>query len=399
MLNLFALRPALPSWSPRGIAPVLLSFGLVLGGLAGAPLRGATDEELLKRFQVGNDKVNAQAYAEAIEIYNEILEQSPTAENVLVHRAIAKWGLKDMSGARADFAQALHLNPEAVDAYRYRSMLRYQTQDFNGSLADLNTALKLDPDNADFFEMRGEVNLRLQLFADAQADFSRAIELNPKFSVAYLQRANLRRDSEDDPGALSDYSKVVELSPEVAVAWAERGWIKFRSLDLAGALADARKATELQPKLVDAWSLTGYAHFGLGEYPAAIAALSQAASLDKAVEAYPVIIRHFALQRSTGVDERLATSWPTWKSLPWTQAVARFITGQISEDELETKAAEADDEDTKLGQQCEAHFYIGLIRLQAGDKSTARLRFRSAVETARIHYTEHRLAAMELKRL
>jgi tetratricopeptide (TPR) repeat protein len=399
MLNPFALRPALPSWSPRGIAPILLSVGLLLGGLAGAPLRGATEEELLKRFRAGNDKVNAQAYAEAIEIYNEILEQAPKSENVLVHRAIAKWGLKDLSGARADFAQALSLNPATVGAYQYRSMLRFQTDDPNGSLADLNEAIKLEPANAEFFEMRGEVNLRLQIFSDALSDFSRAIELNPKLSAAYLQRANLRRDSEDDAGALSDYSKVIELTPDAAVAWTERGWVKFRALDLAGALADALKAAEVLPEFADAWSLAGYARFGLGQYPAAVAALTQAASLNKAAEAYPVIIRHFALQRTAGVDERLATSWPTWKTLPWTQAVARFITGQISEDELEAKSAEADDENTKLGQQCEAHFYIGLIRLQAGDKSTARLRFRSAVDIQALHYTERTLAAFELKRL
>jgi lipoprotein NlpI len=83
----------------------------------------------------------------------------------------------------------------------------------------------------------------------------------------------------------------------------------------------------------------------------------------------------------------------------WVQAIAKFIVGQISEDELETAAKDTPDDGELMGRACEMHFYIGLARKQAGDKSTARLRFQSAIGTDQKTYIEHALASAELKRL
>lgn len=81
------------------------------------------------------------------------------------------------------------------------------------------------------------------------------------------------------------------------------------------------------------------------------------------------------------------------------QAIGKFIAGQIDEAQLEAIAENGPDEKTRAEQLCEAHFYIALVRLHAGDRPTARLRFRAAEATQKTKFFEHTLAKAELQRL
>ena len=156
----------------------------------------------------------------------------------------------------------------------------------------------------------------------------------------------------------------------------------------------------MAPKSDQVAKWIGYIHFAQGNYAAAVAALTHGADLGKESDnAYPLILRHFTLQRLGQPDNRLATSWGRWKDDPWSQALAKFAVGQATEDELEKLSSAPTDEKERRGRQCEMHFYIGLARLQAGDKSTARMRFQLALATGIKDYTEYVHSATELKHL
>lgn len=399
----------------RSLFPAL---ALVLLATLAVPLRSADNEALEKRFKEANAKLDAGESAPALEIYNEILEAEPKAGNVWVMRAIAKWKLKDLSGARADLAQAIALHPDNVDAYRVRGQLRYEAKDYANSRTDFTQAIDLATANAkaiaaqdkdagaayakdtgELFGMRAEVESKLNDHPAAIYDLTRAIELKPGYSAAYFLRGQLYEATGEPAAAEQDYTKVIELSPKHADALNNRAWIRFHGLKWDEAIADANKALELAPKAAVALRVLGYSQFAKGDYAASAATLAAAAEADATSgAAYSLFVRHYAMLRTGGADKRVATSWGNWKDESWLQALAKFITGQIDEDALEVAAKDTKDDGELAGRACEMHFYIGLARRQAGDKSTARLRFESALKTEQKTYVEDALAHAELAR-
>ena len=392
--------------------------------LAAVSLQAADQDALEQRYKEANAKVDAQQFKEALEIYNELLEAEPDAGNVWVMRAIAKWNLKDASGARADLSQAIKLHPDNIDAYRVRGQLRYEAKDFAASRADFDKAIGIVEDvvkansvdedsedaelthlfhlqNAELYGMRAEVARQLNDNRAALRDLNVAIMLNPNYIAALHLRGELYEAEGQLSDALQDYSRAIELDPKHGVALINRGWIRFYRHEWDQAIADATRVIELAPKAAIAMRLVGYAQFGKGDFPAAVDMLTRAADAATAPgdAAFALYVRHFAQLRAGGADKRLATSWGAWPDEPWFPSIARFIVGQINEEQLEAEAAKAEDEEERLGRECETHFYIGQARLAAGDKSTARLRFQSAINTGVTTFIEHALAGSELKRM
>jgi tetratricopeptide (TPR) repeat protein len=388
--------------------------------LAVAPLRAAENDALEQRFRDANAKLDAGETQPALEIYNEILEAEPKAGNVWVMRAIAKWKLKDTSGARADLAQAIALHPDNVDAYRVRGQLRYELKDYANSLTDFTKAIDLmqanvetlaanddeaasdyEKSQAELFGMRAEVKNKLDDSASAIGDLTRAIELKPDYVAAFYLRGQLREATDDPVGAEEDYSKTIDLSPEHADALNQRAWLRFHALKWESAIADGTAALAVVPQAGAVARVVGYAHFGAGNPAAAVTVLTKAADLardDVEEKAYALFIRHLALKRTGTADDRLATALADWKDKAWLSAVGRFLCGQISEDELDA-AMEKGDETDRAGQECEGNFYIGMTRLFAGDRPAARSRFKAAIATGMTTYIEYTLAQAELARM
>jgi len=397
------------------------SFALLVSFAALFTAALAADQDALeKRFKEANAKLDAGETQPALEIYNEILEAEPKAGNVWVMRAIAKWKLKDLSGARADLAQAIALHPDNIDAYRVRGQLRYEAKDYASSLADFTRAIDLvednvkslaaagdktaasahEKENVELWGMRAEVESKLEDRAAARSDLTRALELKPEYVPARYLRAQLYEADQQMDEAEADYTKTIELSPKHADALNNRAWLRFHQLKWDEAIADGSKALEIVPKAAPALRVVGYAQFAKGDYAAAAKTLAAAADADPTTgAAYPLFVRHHALLRGGETDKRLATSWGNWKDEPWLQALAKFITGQIDEEALEAVAKDTPDDGELMGRACEMHFYIGLARRQSGDKSTARLRFQSALKTEQKTYVEDALSHAELARL
>lgn len=384
-------------------------------------LRAAERADLEKRFLEANAKIEAGDFKPALEIYNEILEAEPDAGNVWVMRAVAKWNLQDRSGARADLAQAIKLHPDNIDAFRVRARMRYEAKDFLPALEDLNRAVELheaqgretevdgkpgglDNSNqqkltgAELYGLRGEVKKQLGDSDGAIGDLTKALEFRPDYAAFYYTRGQLYESVGDPAAALADYTRLLELEPKHVDALNNRGWLHFYALEWDNAITDGRKALELRPKFASALRIIGFSLFGKGDYAEAALTLAAAAEADPKAEGYALLVRHHALLRTGGADDRLATSFASWKDQAWLQALARFTTGAITEDELETAAHQDADETERASRTCEMHFYIGLARRQAGDKSTARLRFQSTIAANQKDFVENALAQAELER-
>jgi tetratricopeptide (TPR) repeat protein len=404
---------------PRHLHLLVLTVIVSLTALAIAT-RAAENEELEKRFKEANSKLDAGETQTALDAYNEILEAEPAAGNVWVMRAVAKWKLKDLSGARADLAQAIALHPDNVDAYRVRGQMRYEAKDYSNSLADFTKAIEqvrsnarafmtagnkagaiaYEKENAELWGMRAEVHSKSEDNPSAIYDLTRAIELKPDYTAAFYLRGQLYEAGAESAAAEDDYSKVIELNPKHADAFNNRAWIRFHALKWDDAIRDGKEALAIAPKAAVALRVVGYSEFAKGDYAEAAKTLAAAAEADPTPSgAYALFVRHHALLRLGESDKRLATSWGNWKDEPWLQALAKFITGQIDEDALEAVAKDTPDDGELAGRACEMHFYIGLARKQAGDRSTARLRFQSALNTEQKTFIEDALSHAELARM
>lgn len=374
---------------------------LLFLGIFAWPLAAQTDADLNQLFRQANEKLDAGEHAAAIELYNQILEKNPDADNVLANRAAAKSALNDVSGARADIAQVLRLNPKHADAYRIRATINYQAKDFTASLADLDRSIEHDPDFALSYAMRSQVHAELKAPDKALADLNRAIELDSEQAMYFYERGRVHSDLGNDSLALADYSRALRLDPEHADAANNRAWLRFHRHEWADAATDARRVIELAPDYVNARRILGYTLFGQADYAAAVKAFDEASAMEKdpSENAYALFIRHFGRIRLGQPDRQVATAWGYWQEKPWQQAIGRFLAGQIDEEALEQVAREAKTPKELSERLCEMHFYIGMVRLQAGDKSTARLRFQASVATNEKTFIEYTLSEVELKRL
>src|SRR5262249_6327067 len=101
-----------------------------------------------------------------------------------------------------------------------------------------------------------------------------------------------------------------------------------------------------------------------------------------------------ALGRTTEDLLKNATSWKG----RWTTAISQFLAGRIDEKKF-LAAARKKDAEPASGQKCEAHYYIGMMRLVGGDKAGARDAFQKSRIIQLKDYDEYQFSGAELSRL
>lgn len=378
---------------------LLLTFFVVVS-VGYAKLDPRAVGELLR---VGNDKARQGDPKAAIPYYDRILEEEPGTTDAWARRSEAKAALGDFSGARSDMSQAIRLKPDFDWYYEMRARYRYASGDLNGALADLKKGIELADEDQDFayYELRAQFNAGAGKYQEALNDLDRIIKDDPEARETRLFRAKVYHAMGHPPLALQDLDTVLKQDRYDYDALRMRMTVRLLNRNFQPAIADAESYLKAEPKDAGAAGVVGYALFGLGKWREAVAALDRAIALKPDERsAWMLLARHFAAQRAGSPDKRLfeeAAKWDAEKAA-WPKALADFIQGERSEEALEQYVAKTPDERTRGDRMCVVHFYIGLVRQQAGDRSTARLRFQSAVATKRPNLVESALAETELRR-
>jgi tetratricopeptide (TPR) repeat protein len=363
-----------------------------------------SDEQLAAmdaEFKQGQALAAKGDFAGAEKIYDSLLARLPESGPVRIGRATVRWNQQKQDAALADVDEAIRLKTPGMHAHRLRALFKAEKGDLPGALADVQEAVRRDPGNAELLAYRGGLQSDLGKPELALADFNASLELNAKQPVVVFSRARLHEARGDADAAVADYGRVLQLEPKATGALLGRARIRFNQLRWDDALVDQRRALELDPEMSEAARAIGYSLFGRGDYAAAFDSLNKAVDLAKGErsEVYAALLRHVAARRLGREDQRLATAWGRWTDDPWAQALARYLVGRATEDELEKMVAATTDADEAKGRRCEMHYYIGCVRLLAGDKSTARLRFEAVVGTGATSFIEYALAKADLKRL
>jgi lipoprotein NlpI len=171
-------------------------------------------------------------------------------------------------------------------------------------------------------------------------------------------------------GALADYNRAIEIDPKSGWFYRSRGYFRYNTRSFPDALADFHKALAFGHEHPD------YTHYRIW--------LIRARLGEK--DAATKELRDYLVARKTGKPD------------DWEVQIGRFLAGQLSEADF-LKAGGNADKRVENEQHCEAWFYVGTVRLIAGDKAAAKDYFEKCLATGVKTFAEYTSAAAELKHL
>jgi len=293
-----------------------------------------------------------------------------------------------------------------VSAYVTDGIGSFQKGDLDSALAAFNHALELDPKSADALYNRGLTKAAQDDSDGAISDYSQALEINPKMAQAYYARGLARHAKSDLDGALSDYNLAIQNEPHDALAFFNRGLIRMQKDDVDGAVVDSSRALELDPRLIQSYYNRGLGRMAKGSLDASLNDMKEFCTLAPQdaytdyARLYIWLIRTQQNQLAEANQELNAAMVSGWNGSAdaMVTKIGQFLLGQISEQSL-LDAAASPIPVKDQGQHCEAWYFIGMRRLESGDKETAAIDLRKCVETEKTDYCEYILAQEALKTL
>jgi serine/threonine protein kinase/TPR repeat protein/sugar lactone lactonase YvrE len=189
--------------------------------------------------------------------------------------------------------------------------------------------------------------------------------------------------------------------PTSAGARLQRGWGRVRAGDYKGALEDYDAAVALDPTSLDAFYHRGAVRQIMGNFEGAASDFAQSVVLSPHCGTYNLFALCLNLRRLHREDnwDRLTVALKNWpQNQGWPRTIARYLVGQLPEEEFLTLAGRGDDR-TQAINRADAHYYIGMARLLAGDRDLARQGFEKCVAINETGHWTSVLARAELARL
>lgn len=370
---------------------------------AAVPAQEQARQRLLRDVRL---KMQVEDHQGAIGLLDRALETAPTAD-LLVWRGRAKSALHDPAGALEDFQAAYRKNPGArgvrvLAAQALRELGRYEE-----ALKAYDAEVDEAGDNAATPRWaRARLRELTGDYKGARADYDWIVQKNPKFHAVYLQRADLRRTEGDFAGARADYEAALAIDGRDAGTHAGLARAFFEEGDVEKARKGYDRAVTSMRYSAYGPSARGHFHLARGEWSEAKSDFLHAVDLDPAGDydrLYLCLAYHFLGRAEHGrkrlgkhLDGRAAKEMRTTK---WYAAVAGFLAGRASEEELFAAAGQGPTKWRQREQRCEAYWYAGAVRLAAGDKEGAIRHLEACVATDVRGFLEHFSAKMTLARL
>ncbi|MEG4350864.1 tetratricopeptide repeat-containing serine protease family protein [Microcoleus sp. LAD1_D3] len=197
-------------------------------------------------------------------------------------RGLSRFDKGDLSGAVADFNQAIQTQSDYSEAYFYRALAYSDLRQMPKSIADYSKAIALNAVYVDAYYNRGLVLSAMGDKPGAIADYTQVIRLDRNFAAAYNNRGLALSDLGDQKGAIDDFNQALQINPGRANTYFNRGLALFRINNDRSALADYTQAIQLNPNYAKAFANRGITLVRMGDRQGAIADLQQAARLFRA---------------------------------------------------------------------------------------------------------------------
>ncbi|TDY26007.1 glycosyl transferase family 9 (putative heptosyltransferase) [Paraburkholderia sp. BL6665CI2N2] len=220
------------------------------------------------------------AFAEAEELYREILELKPRHFDALqLLGALALQAGRLQEGVEL-LRKALAINAKQAPLHSNLAYALNALQRFDEALASADRALALQPQFPDALNNRGNAQAGLNRPLDALGSFDRAIALTPDFAPAWNNRACVLRDLGRPADALASCDHALALQPNYPDAWSNRG-NAFSDLNQPEEAEHCyRRALELAPVFADAWNNLGLTQIDLNQHALALVSYERALAVN-----------------------------------------------------------------------------------------------------------------------
>jgi len=295
------------------------------GDCAGATANFAKASEVIAQrpevlLQYSSCLVKLSHFAEASEVFKQLLELKPNDEEVRYDLALAQFraghaaeaqatlapilaaaepgeddltlgadiaeSQKDTQAALSLLRKAILLHPHDQSAYLDFVNLAYMHASMQVGLDVVNIGIKENPKAAELYFARGVLLCQLGKVDEGYADFNHADEIDPRLSFIGVAEGIAQSQAHNSAAALARFRAQVKQHPDDALAWyllaeglSQQGYPKGTA-GFAETLHAAKRAVQLNPKSVDAADLVASLYLQVNDIQAAITASRAALAID-----------------------------------------------------------------------------------------------------------------------
>lgn len=228
--------------------------------------------------------VQAQKYAEALEIYVDTIDKAPgftLLYNLLGNTYLALGRFED---AITEFKMAIWLDSLNLEAYQSLCKAYEEQGDLDNALITYKKILDIAPNLPDVHANIANILYARGDVKGAIAHFQTAITINPKKNWTSVVNQTLgfvfQESSGDLDAAISSYQSAYLLTPEDMDIYINLGSAFYDKEDIENALAIYRNALELEPTNSRVHCNLGFLHWGKGDLDEAIAEYELAIKYD-----------------------------------------------------------------------------------------------------------------------
>ncbi|AOS45517.1 lipoprotein NlpI [Lacunisphaera limnophila] len=344
--------------------------------------------------------------AGALLAFQDAFRRYPKLVSIFTGLGFVRNETGDFYGALRDFTIAIDLMPVAYLAYSGRAEAKLGLDDYPGAIEDFSVQIRAaHPFSLErVYLKRGQARLALGELEAAGEDFAAALRTDPKFPAAHVFHSYTLKYTGHMPEALAALDQAVTLAPDYSRAYSARSWVHHELGHTEAALADADRCISLLPDVPEYVLNRAMLHDMLENPDLARADYARALTLaeDKAnnvVWFYASFHLDLLTRRLEGkpTDAYLADAF-TWPDC-WQKRIGLYLAGKINAESLLKDAAQAQRLPERNNQVCEAHYFIGIMALLAGDLPTATRHLELCVATNEVQTVELGLARLHLRRL
>jgi len=232
-------------------------------------------------FDLGIVQMRQGNYEEAIDYFNQAIQQQEKTVAAYSNRCLAYLYLQDYHQAIADCSQAINFAPDTVEAYLNRGLAHYRQGNYLSAIDDDNQAIAHKPDDFRAYYNRGVVHNALGNHTDAITDFNLALTQIPQ--VANLLFADIYNDRglaffhlHNLAAAMHDFNLAIHFNANDYRAYFNLGCVCERNGDNTGAVRNFSQVIRLDSSNAQAYLNRGIAQHHLGYHQRAIADLNKA---------------------------------------------------------------------------------------------------------------------------
>ena len=178
-----------------------------------------------------------------------------TYPNTLVLHNIYGAALLEQGNSRESlrvFENAIALKPDYAITHSNLGNALHRSGRYQEAVRSYDKAIKLDPENSSVYISRGKAYVDLGNKNKALEDFDKALLLRPDNFEAYFNRANVLIDLEQHDESLTNYDQCIKLKPDFVEAYVNRGNTLKKLGRLEEAIISYQKAIQLNPDKAEA---------------------------------------------------------------------------------------------------------------------------------------------------